>query len=258
MTALANRCVVVLDGTTGLDANTLGGKAWSIERMRALGMPVPPAIVLTTEVCKQYYANARTLPDDVAGVLPAAIAELEHATSRQFGRGEQPLLLSVRSGAAVSMPGMMDTILNLGLNDASERSLASHTGDVMFARDTRRRFIQQFEHVVGTEPPDDAWQQLRQAIDAVFESWTGRRAVEYRQARGISDAWGTAVTIQAMVFGNLDDCSGTGVLFTRNPLTGNPAPYGEWLARGQGEDVVSGRIDARPIEQLGIDLPDVY
>ena len=258
MTALANRCVVLLDGTTGLDANTLGGKAWSIERMRALGMPVPPAIVLTTEVCNQYYANARTLPDDVAVALPAAVAELEHATGRQFGRGEQPLLLSVRSGAAVSMPGMMDTILNLGLNDASERSLAGHTGDVLFARDTRRRFIQQFEHVVGTEPPDDAWQQLRQAIDAVFESWTGRRAAEYRQARGISDAWGTAVTIQAMVFGNLDDCSGTGVLFTRNPLTGNPAPYGEWLVRGQGEDVVSGRIDARPIEQLALDLPDVY
>ena len=258
MTAVANRYVVILDGTSGLDANVLGGKAWSIERMRALGMPVPPAFVLTTEVCRQYYANDRNVPNAVADALPAAVAELERATGRQFGRGEQPLLLSVRSGAAVSMPGMMDTILNLGLNDVSELSLASHTGDASFARDTRRRFDQQFEHVVGVRPPNDPWQQLRQAIDSVFESWTGRRAVEYREARGISDDGGTAVTIQAMVFGNLDDLSGTGVLFSRNPLTGIAEPYGEWLVRGQGEDVVSGRIDACPIEQLAVNLPEVY
>ncbi|MEV6340498.1 pyruvate, phosphate dikinase [Nocardia vinacea] len=258
MTAIVNLDVVLLNGTSGLDKATLGGKAWSIERMRALGMPVPPAFVLSSEVCKQYYDNDRQLPENVTAALPAAIAELENATDRQFGRGERPLLLSVRSGAAISMPGMMDTILNLGLNNDIEQFLAEHTGDVEFARDTRRRFVQQFENIVGTTPPDDPWQQLLHAIDAVFESWTGRRAVEYRRARGISDALGTAVTVQAMVFGNLDDRSGTGVLFTRNPLTGDPAPYGEWLVRGQGEDVVSGRLDARPIEQLGVDLPDVH
>ena len=258
MTLIANLDVVLLDGTSGLDAATLGGKAWSVERMRALGMPVPPAFVLTSGVCKRYYDNGRRFPETVADALPAAIAELESATGRLFGRGERPLLLSVRSGAAVSMPGMMDTILNLGLNDDVERALAGHTEDAGFARDTRRRFEQQFEHIVGTQPPDDVWEQLRQAIDAVFESWSGRRAVEYRRARGISDELGTAVTVQAMVFGNLDDRSGTGVLFTRNPLTGDPAPYGEWLVRGQGEDVVSGRVDARPIEQLALDLPEVH
>ena len=258
MSAIANLDVVLLDGTSGLDAATLGGKAWSVERMRALGMPVPPAFVLTSGVCKQYYDNGRRLPDVVAEALPAAIAELETVTGRQYGRGERPLLLSVRSGAAISMPGMMDTILNLGLNDDVERALVGHTGDGGFARDTRRRFNQQFEHIVGSPPPDDVWVQLRQAIDAVFESWTGRRAVEYRRSRGISDELGTAVTVQAMVFGNLDDRSGTGVLFTRNPLTGAPQPYGEWLVRGQGEDVVSGRVDARPIEQLALDLPQAH
>ena len=258
MSAIANLDVVLLDGTSGLDAATLGGKAWSVERMRALGMPVPPAFVLTSGVCKQYYDNGRRLPDVVAEALPAAIAELEAATGRRYGRGARPLLLSVRSGAAVSMPGMMDTILNLGLNDDVERALPGHTGGGGFARDTRRRFEQQFAQIVGTPPADDVWVQLRQAIDAVFESWTGRRAVEYRRSRGISDALGTAVTVQAMVFGNLDDRSGTGVLFTRNPLTGAREPYGEWLVRGQGEDVVSGRVDARPIEQLAIDLPQAY
>lgn len=250
--------VLMLDGTTGLDRDLLGGKAWSIERMRSLGIPVPPAFALGTDVCRQYYRDERTLTADVWDELPAAMAALASVTGRHFGDETHPLLVSVRSGAAISMPGMMDTILNLGINDQVEKALAEETGDSRYAADTRRRFVEQFEKVVGTYPPDDPWEQLRMAIVAVLESWHSRRAIAYRRDRGISDDGGTAVTVQAMVFGNLDDRSGTGVLFTRDPLSGAATPYGEWLLHGQGEDVVSGRSNARALDELADEMPTAY
>jgi pyruvate,orthophosphate dikinase len=258
MSVLNSSDVLVLDGTTGRDASVLGGKAKGIELMRALGIPVPPACVLTTNVCRAYYANERALPEGVVEGLSAAVGELERVTGRKFGAAERPLLVSVRSGAPVSMPGMMDTILNLGMNEAVERALSDESGDPAFAADTRRRFTEQFTSTVGVAPPDDPWEQLWAAVVAVLESWTGRRAIDYRRERGISEDIGTAVTVQAMVFGNLDDRSGTGVLFTRDPLRGGSEPYGEWLPRGQGEDVVSGRHNARPLAELALDLPDVH
>lgn len=250
--------VLMLDGTTGQDRSLLGGKAWSIERMRSLGIPVPPAFVLGTDVCRQYYRDGCQLTADVWDEMPAAMAALAGVTGRHFGDGTHPLLVSVRSGAAISMPGMMDTVLNLGINDQVEQALAEETGDARYAADTRRRFVEQFERVVGSYPPDDPWEQLRMAIVAVLESWQSRRAVAYRRDRGLPDDGGTAVTVQAMVFGNLDNRSGTGVLFTRDPLDGSPAPYGEWLLRGQGEDVVSGRSNARALDELADEMPTAY
>jgi pyruvate,orthophosphate dikinase len=248
--------VLVLDGSTGADKALLGGKAWSIEKMRSLGIPVPPAFVLTTAVCKRFYDAGGQVPADVLDQLPTAMAGLEKATGRTFGGGERPLLVSVRSGAAISMPGMMDTVLNLGMTDEVEAALA--VGDAAYAADTRRRFVDQFAKVVGTEAPSDPWDQLRAAIEAVFHSWNSERAKFYRRERGIPDDGGTAVTVQAMVFGNLDDRSGTGVLFSRNPLTGGADPYGEWLPRGQGEDVVSGRSDALPLSTMEETMPEAH
>ncbi|KXF55796.1 pyruvate, phosphate dikinase [Rhodococcus sp. SC4] len=226
--------------------------------MRSLGIEVPPAFVLTTATCQRFYDNERTLPSDILEALPEAIAYLEGVTGRTFGSGERPLLVSVRSGAAQSMPGMMDTILNLGMTDDIEAALARQSGDTDYAADTRRRFLAQFENVVGAAAPDQPWEQLTTAIEAVFASWQSRRAIAYRKDRGLPDIGGTAVTVQAMVFGNLDEDSGTGVLFTRNPLSGDNAPYGEWLPRGQGEDVVSGRFDALPLDDLARAKPSVH
>jgi pyruvate,orthophosphate dikinase len=249
MTAVQTPSVLQLDGRTGASRKLLGGKAWSIEAMRALGIPVPPAFVLTTDVCRRFSDpadGAGQVPADVWTQLPAAIAGLEAATGRTFAQGPWPLLVSVRSGAAVSMPGMMDTVLNLGMTADVEQA----AGDRAWAADTRRRFEEQFAAVVGEPAPQDPWEQLRLAVAAVFASWRSRRAFAYRRDRGIPDDGGTAVTVQAMVFGNLDGRSGTGVLFTRDPLTGGPDPYGEWLPRGQGEDVVSGRSDALPLAEM--------
>jgi pyruvate,orthophosphate dikinase len=248
--------VLVLDGTTGADRNLLGGKAWSIEKMRGLGIPVPPAFALTTAVCKRFYDADRVVPADVLEALPQAMAGLEAATGRTFGGGERPLLVSVRSGAAISMPGMMDTVLNLGMTDEVEAALA--VGDADYAADTRRRFVDQFAKVVGREAPADPWDQLHAAIEAVFSSWHSERAQWYRKNAGIPDDGGTAVTVQAMVFGNLDDSSGTGVLFSRDPLTGEAEVYGEWLQRGQGEDVVSGRANAQPLSTMAESMPEAH
>ncbi len=248
--------VLVLDGTTGADKKLLGGKAWSIEKMRSLGIPVPPAFVLTTEVCAKFHDSGGAVPADVLAALPAAMAGLEKATGRTFGGGERPLLVSVRSGAAISMPGMMDTVLNLGMTGEVEAALAA--GDPEYAADTRRRFVEQFAKVVGREAPADPWDQLRAAIEAVLSSWRSERAKFYRRERGIPDDGGTAVTVQAMVFGNLDDRSGAGVLFSRNPLTGDADVYGEWLPRGQGEDVVSGRADAQPLDTMAESMPEAH
>lgn len=258
MTAPAGSSILVLDGSTTAERDVLGGKAWSIQRMRALGIPVPPAFVLTTEICRRYHAADRTLPAGIWDGIPSAMAELESATGRRFGVGRRPLLVSVRSGAATSMPGMMDTVLDLGMTDEIEEALAAESGDPAYAADTRRRFLEQFEKVVGCPPPADPWEQLRCAVLAVLDSWNSPRARSYRDSRGLSHDGGTAVTVQAMVFGNLDDNSGTGVLFSRNPLTGAAEPYGEWLPRGQGEDVVSGRVDARSLSELAAALPEVH
>jgi pyruvate, orthophosphate dikinase len=183
---------------------------------------------------------------------------LQDQTGRRFGDPVKPLLVSVRSGAAISMPGMMDTILNLGFDDDIETALADETGDARFAADTRKRFNEQFRNVTELEPPAAPIDQLHLAVRAVLDSWHSSRATSYRSSRGIPDDGGTAVTVQAMVFGNLDDQSGTGVLFTRNPLSGDVEPYGEWLTRGQGEDVVSGRCDAQPLDTLEAAMPEVY
>jgi len=241
-----------------LDRELVGGKAHSLNRMHALGLPVPPAFVLTTEVCRRFYADGERLGDDVVSAVRDAVRELEARTGRVFGGTERPLLVSVRSGAAQSMPGMMDTILNLGINSGVQAALRAHVGDAAYAADTHRRFREQFERVVGTAAPEDPWEQLIAAIGAVFRSWNSPRAISYRRHHGIADDGGTACTVQAMVFGNLDDASGTGVLFSRNPLTGDPEPYGEWLPRGQGEDVVSGRHDPLPLSALAERLPGVH
>ncbi len=186
----------------------------------------------------------------------AALAHLEEATGRRFGDHRDPLLVSVRSGAAQSMPGMMDTILNLGITDGVEAALAAASGDAAFARDTHRRFRESYARLVGHEAPADPHEQLRAAICTVFASWGSPRAVAYRNYRGLSHDGGTAVTVQAMVYGNLDDLSGTGVLFTRDPQSGHPEPMGEFLPRGQGEDVVSGEVDPLDLAALAEHLPE--
>lgn len=257
MTTTAER-LQRLDGRSQLPRELIGGKAHSIQTMTSMGIPVPPAVVVTTEVCRDYHRDNRTLPDGLWDELAHAMTYLEDGTGRRFGDPEKPLLVSVRSGAANSMPGMMDTILNLGFDDDIETALAAETGDAPFAADTRKRFIEQFRSVTGEQPPSRPVDQLRLAVRAVLDSWHSPRATSYRNSRGIPDDGGTAVTVQAMVFGNLDDNSGTGVLFTRNPLSGDVEPYGEWLPRGQGEDVVSGRCNAQPLETLERAMPQVH
>jgi len=259
----------------------VGGKAWSLWRMRSLGLRVPPAFVITTKACAAYFANG-ALPDGLAEELAVGIGLLEAELDRSFGAGPRPLLVSVRSGAAVSMPGMMDTILDLGCNDEVERALAAESGDAAFAAEVHRRFAAFYGRLVlgstenledhpdtatvraaitadtGRDIPTDPGQQLRAAVGAVFGSSRSRRALAYRRHYGIPEDLGTAVTVQAMVFGNLDDDSGTGVLFTRSPVDGARVPYGEYLPRGQGEDVVSGRVTPKPIELLAQRAPAVH
>jgi pyruvate, orthophosphate dikinase len=249
--------VLALTGELQADRQVLGGKAWSITEMLRHGIPVPPAFALTTEECSRYYAAGGEVPADVLQQLPDAMRSLEAATDRTFGSGPRPLLVSVRSGAPTSMPGMMDTVLNLGMTDEVQDALAASSGDY-YAADTRRRFEEQFEKVVGEPAPAEPWAQLHRAIAAVFESWNSDRAVHYRSDRGISEAGGTAVTVQAMVFGNLDDHSGTGVMFSRDPTGATHDHYGEWLPRGQGEDVVSGNVDPLPLSAMAATLPDAH
>ena len=218
--------------------------------MLKMGLPVPPAFVITTDECLRFQNAGGVVPDEVMDALPGAIEFLEQETGMTFGGGERPLLVSVRSGAATSMPGMMDTILNLGVNADVEAALATVSGDPQFAANVHQRFRKQFEEVVGHAASADPWKQLKAAIIAVFKSWNSDRAIAYRKDRKLSDGGGTAVTVQAMVFGNLDDQSGTGVLFTRNPFSGGSERFGEWLRCGQGEDVVSGRADPLPVDDL--------
>lgn len=257
MTTSMTTSVVPLVADGGRSREEIGGKAWSIQQMLGLGIPVPPAFVVTTDVCRDYHAAGGELAREVWHEVRAAMAGIEEQVGRSFG-GDRPLLVSVRSGAASSMPGMMDTVLNLGINAAVESRLAEETGNPSYAADTRARFEDQFAKVVGVAAPEDPWEQLFLAVCAVLDSWFSKRAIAYRASRGIPDDGGTAVTVQAMVFGNLDDASGTGVLFSRDPLSGDPEVYGEWLARGQGEDVVSGRSDALPLDALAAAQPAVH
>ncbi len=275
--------VVPLDGTVTLGRELLGGKAWGIVRMRRLGLPVPPAFTLPVTERSRYHERRRSLDDQTWEAVLEGLRWLEQETGRRLGDPAAPLLVSVRSGAAVSMPGMMDTVLNLGMTDEVEQALAAQSGDAAFARDTHTRFCHQFGRVVlgadvdppepGTDPesvraevesdcgcavPREPLDQLRQAVSAVFDSWHSRRAVAYRNHWGISGEGGTAVTVQAMVFGNLGDRSGTGVFFTRDPLSGAPEPYGEWLPGGQGEDVVSGTHAVQTLADLAAQQPSVH
>jgi pyruvate,orthophosphate dikinase len=283
----------------------LGGKGCEIAEMTNLGIPVPPGFTITTEAWAAYNGNGRQAPDGLWEEVVDNLHRLEEAVGLKFGDPARPLLVSVRSGARVSMPGMMETVLNLGLNDRTVEGLARWTGNERFAWDCYRRFITMFSDVVlgidrrhfdqlldaarerlgvRTDPevlaselrrlvqafkevvakragrafPQDPEEQLRLAINAVFDSWFAKKAVEYRRIHGIPDDWGTAVTVMAMVFGNLGDTSGTGVAFTRDPATGERRFYGEFLANAQGEDVVAGIRTPEPITALQQRLPAVY
>jgi pyruvate,orthophosphate dikinase len=251
--------IYLLDGKTQqVQRSDLGGKAWSVQRMQHLGIPTPPAFVIGTTVCRRFYSSGQAFPSDISSQLPRAMSHIERLTNRTFGDATRPLLVSVRSGAEISMPGMMETVLNLGMTCPVETALARESGNPEYAAQTRQRFETQFREVVGEEPPEDPWQQLSAAIEAVLRSWESKRAIAYRAARSIPNTLGTAVTVQAMVFGNADEKSGTGVLFSRDPLYGKDHVFGEWLPRGQGEDIVSGRMDAEPLSQLSETMPDVY
>jgi pyruvate,orthophosphate dikinase len=276
-----SRWMTLLDGCDVPGRDSIGGKAWSLARMAALGLPVPPAFVIRTEACKAWFDAGKRWPEGLEQEIAAGIAWLEHETGRRFGGSKQPLLVSVRSGAAVSMPGMMDTVLDLGMNTLTEQALAAESGDAAFARDTHRRFCELYGRIVlrastseqartpaeiraavlaelGIEIPQAPVEQLLRAVAAVFESSRSRRAKAYRKHHGMADDLPTAVTVQAMVFGNLDARSGTGVLFTRNPLSGEPLPYGEYLARAQGEDVVAGTAKPEPLEVLRAQMPEAH
>jgi pyruvate,orthophosphate dikinase len=283
----------------------LGGKGANLAEMSSLGIPVPPGFTITTEVCAAYYDNGKALPEAVRPQVEEALRQVEQQVGKRFGDPDDPLLVSVRSGAALSMPGMMNTILNLGLSDASVEGLARKTGNPRFAYDAYRRLIDMFgstamgvehelfEHElsglkkqrgvkldtelstddlkelvkrykavyrkqVGSDFPQDARQQLWAAIGAVFNSWMGKKAVEYRRIERISGLRGTAVNVQAMVFGNMGEGSGTGVAFTRDPNTGENTFYGDYLINAQGEDVVAGIRTPEHIDQLAQEMPAVY
>ena len=219
-------------------ADVLGGKAHGLVGLRRLGLPVPPGFVIGTGAGRAFLRHGR-LPDGLDRELPLAVAELEAATGRRLGGPARPLAVSVRSGGPVSMPGMMTTILNLGLTAEAAGGLAAETGDRGFALDARRRFLSSFAAATDAPVPDDAIGQLRLAVAAVFSSWGTPRATTYRELHGIPHDLGTAVTVQAMVYGNRDQHSGTGVAFSRDPNTGEPVPFGEVLFGRQGDDVVS-------------------
>ena len=285
--------------------NLLGGKGANLAEMTNLGLPIPQGFTVTTEACTDYYKNGKLITEEITSQIFDALSKLEEMQGKKFGDTEDPLLVSVRSGSRASMPGMMDTILNLGLNDIAVEGFAKKTGNPRFAYDSYRRFIQMFSDVVmemsktffegildeikeekgakldtdltaedlkeviakykaiyqekmGEEFPQDPKVQLMEAVKAVFRSWDNPRAIVYRRMNDIPGDWGTAVNVQAMVFGNMGDTSGTGVAFTRNPSTGEHAIYGEYLINAQGEDVVAGIRTPLPITRLHEDMPDCY
>lgn len=285
--------------------NLLGGKGANLAEMTNLGLPIPQGFTVTTEACTDYYAKGKQITEEIRTQIFEALARLEEKQGKKFGDTESPLLVSVRSGARASMPGMMDTILNLGLTDVAVEGFAAKTGNPRFAYDSYRRFIQMFSDVVmeipksfferildeikeskgvkfdtdlsaedlqevirrykavylekmGEDFPQDPRTQLMEAVKAVFRSWDNERAIVYRRMNDIPGEWGTAVNVQAMVFGNMGNTSGTGVAFTRNPSTGEKGIYGEYLINAQGEDVVAGIRTPQPITRLEEDLPECY
>jgi len=235
----------------------IGGKAANLSVMATeLRLPVPPGFVISTAACNAYLAGG--WPEGLDAEIREHMRRVESVVGRHFGDASDPLLMSVRSGAPVSMPGMMDTILNLGLTDATAQGLAAAAGDAAFARNCHERFVKVFKDIVGVDAiPDDPWLQLRAAIEAVFRSWNSDRAKTYRRREGIADDLGTAVTVQTMVFGNRGADSATGVLFTRNPATGEDTIYGDILFNAQGEDVVAGTHRTEPLSALDDRLPMV-
>ncbi|MCS7137597.1 MAG: pyruvate, phosphate dikinase [Candidatus Caldarchaeum sp.] len=294
--------VGLFEELNGLSRFELGGKGFGLVQMTAMGLPVPPGMIIQTEACKQYYRQGGKMPEGLLDDVRKKLAMLEAKTGKRFGDPSNPLLLSVRSGAPYSMPGMMDTILNLGMNDKVAEGLVKLTDDPRFVYDAYRRLIQMFGRIAmgvkgerfereleavkhrlgvksdveipasemrklveefkkivreetGREFPQDPWEQLRMAVEAVFKSWNNPRAVEYRRYYKISEELGTAVNIQTMVFGNLGENSGSGVGFTRNPATGERRLYGEYLPKAQGEDVVAGIRTPLPIEKMS---PQLY
>ena len=298
----AGKMVYRFDEGDASMAALLGGKGSNLCEMTRLGLPVPPGFVISTQVCRDYLSHGQMLPEGLRESIEENIGLLEQAMGRGFGSTANPLLVSVRSGASISMPGMMDTILNLGINDEIAAGLANMMGDYRPAHDAYRRFLQIYSQVVleadagafeeilsehkeragvamdhelnakqlrgvisdfkgvvlrvtGTQVPEDPWQQLIPAVEAVFRSWNTRRAVFYRDLNGISHDLGTAVTVMPMVFGNLGHTSGTGVLFTRNPSTGVKEVYGEFLSNAQGEDVVAGVRTPQQLSSLSEVMP---
>jgi len=288
----------------GASPEEMGFKAYNLARMAAVGMPVPPAFVLSTAFCRDYYAAKGLLPDGFRDLLRGNLRELERMSGLSFGGERRPLLVSVRSGAAVSMPGMLDTVLNVGLNDATVAGLVRMTGNPRLAWDSYRRLIQSFAEVVhGAKPdpfdaararalaaaraaspgeldfmalrdlaaeyleiyrefagesfPQAPLDQLVAAAEAVFRSWSGRKALEYRRIHRLRGGAGTAVCVQTMVFGNSGGTSGSGVAFTRDPATGENALYMDFLFNAQGDDVVSGRHELGDLAQIGALLPEV-
>ncbi|NLJ91058.1 MAG: pyruvate, phosphate dikinase [Clostridiales bacterium] len=285
--------------------NLLGGKGANLAEMTKLGLPIPQGFTVTTEACTDFYEKGRKITDEVREQIFEALRKLEEEQGKKFGDTEEPLLVSVRSGARASMPGMMDTVLNLGLNDVSVEGLANKTGNPRFAYDSYRRFIQMFSDVVkeisaekfdeifdgikekkgvkldteldaddlkeiisqykalykeemGEDFPQNPEEQLMAAIEAVFKSWDNPRAIYYRRMNDIPSDWGTAVNVQAMVFGNMGEASGTGVAFTRDPATGENKLYGEYLMNAQGEDVVAGVRTPHPMSDMKEENPDIY
>lgn len=233
----------------------LGGKGANLAEMTALGLAVPPGFTITTDACRVVLDTG--WPEVLDELIDEQLGLLGEQLGRRYGDPAAPLLVSVRSGAPVSMPGMLDTVLNLGLNQATQDGLARQTGDEQFARDCRRRLEDMYRSTVGVdEVPQDPGVQLRQSVEAVFRSWEGPRARSYRRREAIADSMGTAVNVQAMVFGNLDSSSGTGVCFSRDPSSGEQVLYGDVLMCAQGEDVVAGRRTPEPLEALACLLPD--
>lgn len=256
----AGRLVYAFDEAPSIDppalTRLLGGKGANLVVMsRDLGLPVPPGFTITTDACAATASGQ--WPDGLEDELRAALDALGGRLGRRFGDPDDPLLVSVRSGAPVSMPGMMETVLNVGLTSRTVAGLASVTGDAAFAADCLERLRTGYRDVIGAELPDDPWEQLRTAVRAVFASWNGDKARAYRQREGISDNLGTAVTVQAMVFGNRGPDSATGVCFTRDPSTGRRELFGDVLFEAQGEDVVAGGERTEPLDALAARLPDV-
>ncbi|TCP53335.1 pyruvate,phosphate dikinase [Tumebacillus sp. BK434] len=236
----------------------LGNKGAGLAELTRLGFRVPDGFTLTTAACRAYYAAGQTLTSGLREQIVDALAGLERRTGKRLGDPSRPLLLAVRSGAPESMPGMMDTVLNLGLNRAVVQGLAGGTGHAAFAADCERRFRAMYGAVVSAEIPESPLEQLLQAVSAVFDSWNNRRAAVYRRIHGIPEDAFTAVSVQEMVFGNLNERSAAGVVFSRHPASGEPGLHGEILYGAQGEDVVSGAVTPERIETLRARMPLVY